>query len=137
MREITKFIIHCSGSDKDKTKFCHINEWHKSNGWGRGRSVACGYHFVIEGDGTIVTGRRLDEVGAHCRGENKKSIGVCLCGGDLDLEESNDFNEVQFQSLNSLLKVLKKSYPEATIHPHREFVNKACPSFDINKRINV
>ena len=30
----------------------------------------------------------------------------------------------------SLLKHLKKQFPTATIHGHRDFAAKACPSFD-------
>ena len=39
----------------------------------------------------------------------------------------------QKASLIKLLKELKLKYPKATIHGHREFANKACPSFDAKK----
>jgi N-acetylmuramoyl-L-alanine amidase len=29
-----------------------------------------------------------------------------------------------------VLRTLKAMYPEAVIHGHRDFANKACPSFD-------
>jgi N-acetylmuramoyl-L-alanine amidase len=36
----------------------------------------------------------------------------------------------QKAALIKLLKELKTKYPKATIHGHRDFANKACPSFD-------
>jgi N-acetylmuramoyl-L-alanine amidase len=36
----------------------------------------------------------------------------------------------QKKSLVTLLTQLKAKYPKATIHGHKEFANKACPSFD-------
>ena len=126
MRKINKIIIHCSGSDKDKTTLEDIRRWHVNRGWSD-----IGYHYVIEGDGMVRKGRPIEEVGAHCYGHNKDSIGVCLCGGDLDLEYSDDFNESQFDALSRLVEYLQDRFPGATIHPHREFTNKACPSFSI------
>ena len=41
--------------------------------------------------------------------------------------------DAQKASLLKLLKELKSKYPKATIHGHREFANKACPSFDAKK----
>ena len=36
----------------------------------------------------------------------------------------------QKDSLLELLRVLRKMYPDAKIHSHRDFAAKACPSFD-------
>ena len=41
--------------------------------------------------------------------------------------------ESQKTSLLKLLKDLKRSYPSASIRGHRDFANKACPSFDATK----
>ena len=74
----------------------------------------------------------LDTVGAHCKGHNSKSIGICYIGGvEEDGKTPKDTRtEKQKDSLLLLLKTLKKSHPDATIHGHRDFANKACPSFD-------
>ena len=39
----------------------------------------------------------------------------------------------QKAALLKLLKELKAKYPKASIHGHRDFANKACPSFDATK----
>ena len=36
----------------------------------------------------------------------------------------------QIATMLELLRVLRKIYPEAKIHSHRDFAAKACPSFD-------
>ena len=70
--------------------------------------------------------------GAHCRGENKSSIGICYIGGmDEKMKEWEDTRtEEQKYSLLELLKVLKKFHPEAKIYGHSDFSTKSCPSYD-------
>jgi N-acetylmuramoyl-L-alanine amidase len=119
MRKITRIILHCSASDLPLQNAAMIDSWHKARGFSK-----IGYHYFIKFDGTIETGRNLNEVGAHCEGHNKDSIGICLAG-------LKNFNQRQFDVLAKLLKQLKKTYPLATIHGHREFnPNKTCPVFD-------
>lgn len=41
-----------------------------------------GYHYVVYINGAVTIGRGLDEVGAHVRGHNAGSIGICMFGTD-------------------------------------------------------
>jgi N-acetylmuramoyl-L-alanine amidase len=41
--------------------------------------------------------------------------------------------EAQRSALLQLIRELKRKYPNATIHGHRDFAAKACPSFDATK----
>jgi len=96
-----------------------IDRWHKARGFNK-----IGYHYFIKHDGQVEKGRGLEEVGAHCEGHNKTSIGICLAG-------LTRFTPEQFQSLRKLLEELKPQYPAATVHGHREFNHgKTCPVFD-------
>ena len=128
MREITKIIVHCSatreGQDIDADT---IDRWQKARGWS-----GIGYHYVIRLDGKIEYGRMLDKIGAHCKGHNSKSIGVCYIGGVAEDGKTpkDTRTEKQKETLVTLLKVLKRAHPKAQIHGHRDFANKACPSFD-------
>lgn len=128
MRKINKIIVHCSATPEGREVTVEeIDKWHKANGW-----KGIGYHYVVYLDGSVHKGRDESVVGAHCSGQNANSIGVCYVGGVAkDGKTPKDTRtEAQKQSLLELLKSLKAKYPNATIHGHREFAAKACPSFD-------
>ena len=132
MRTINKIIIHCSATAEGKDFTVEdIRRWHvKGNGW-----KDIGYHFVIYRDGSVHLGRKLEQAGAHTNGYNTNSIGIVYVGGcAADGKTAKDTRTPeQKRALLSLVKELKHQYPDATIHGHREFDNKACPSFDVRK----
>lgn len=126
MRKIDKIIIHCSATKEGKYFDVEdIDRWHKARGF-----KCVGYHYVVLLDGTIQEGRPIGQIGAHCKGYNKNSIGICYIGG---LDENGKVKDTrtseQKESLVNLITELKNKFPEATIHGHREFANKACPVF--------
>ena len=129
MKDIKKLIVHCSATREgqdvsvDTIRGRHVN--------GRGWSDI-GYHFYIDIHGRIFKGRDIDKIGAHTKGQNRISLGICYCGGvEEDGKTPKDTrNEKQKESLLSVLKTLKAMYPDATIHSHRDYARKACPSFD-------
>ena len=140
MRNITEIIIHCTATranwmeDKpveDVVK--ELTRWHvEDNKWSD-----CGYHYVIHRDGMIGTARPVERSGAHCRGRNKQSIGVTLCGGRGG--ESTDkildnFTADQEIALRDLIGDLKKDYPKIkNISGHNQHSNKACPCFSVRE----
>src|SRR3954471_5096358 len=133
-----KFIIvHCSASEFGTVEM--IRAWHLDRGFND-----IGYHYVILNgqpekgkffpghDGKIEVGRPEDEIGAHCLGFNKISIGIC-CVGD------KDFTNDQRQSLRALVKKLMFQYsiPPADVLGHCETDSgkaegKTCPNMDMN-----
>ena len=129
MRTIDKIVVHCSATPEGKHFDVEdIRDWHvNGNGW---RDV--GYHFVVLLDGQIQIGRRLDIAGAHVKGHNKDSIGVCYIGGmnEAMTEPKDTRTDEQRDSLEVLLATLVRMFPGADIYGHRDFSNKACPSFD-------
>lgn len=128
MRKINKIIIHCAATPEDKNFTVEdINRWHKERGF-----IKIGYHYVIYIDGSIHKGRELEEVGAHCTGYNRDSIGICYIGGvDKDGKTPKDTRtNAQKESLLKLIKELKTKFPQAEIYGHRDFSKKECPSFD-------
>lgn len=130
-RTIKEIIVHCSATQEGKDFTVEdITQWHKQRGF-----TTIGYHYVIYRDGSLHEGRNVDIAGAHCTGHNTYSIGICYIGGvDSDNKTPKDTRtKEQKDALISLLKDLKALYPKASIHSHRDFANKACPSFDATK----
>ena len=131
MRTINEIIVHCSATQEGKDfTIADIDRWHRQRGF-----TKIGYHYVIYRDGTIHVGRNESEVGAHCLGHNQTSIGICYIGGlSSDGKTPKDTRtDAQKKALTTLLQALKKKYPSASIHGHRDFAKKACPSFDATK----
>ena len=129
MRKIREIIIHCSATAEGKDYTVNdITRWHKARGF-----QTIGYHFVVYRDGSVHLGRKLELEGAHCVGHNDASIGICYIGGCAsDGKTAKDTRTIEQRiALIDLVKELKEQYPKATVHGHREFASKACPSFDV------
>jgi len=121
MRKIDEIIIHCSDSDiKAHDDIRVIRDWHvNERGWSD-----VGYHYFIRKDGTIQKGRSWDTVGAHCKGHNRRSLGVCLSG-------RHKFTPRQFKALEHVLERIWAKFPAIPVYGHYEFSNKSCPNFDV------
>ena len=135
MRQIKEIILHCSATAEGRDyTVADIDRWHRQRGF---KSI--GYHFVIYRDGTIHKGRPLDQIGAHCTGHNANSIGICYIGGcAADGKTAKDTRTgAQREALKRLVSELREAYPAATVHGHREYAKKACPSFDVQKEFGV
>lgn len=113
-----EIIVHHSAETAPHPQFDAIDAMHKERGFPRSASGHfVGYHYVIERDGTVRAARGHQEEGAHARGRNAASIGICLVGNfDLDLPTS-----AQSASLGSLLVRVAGQYgiSEENIVPHR------------------
>tara|TARA_R100000005_G_scaffold95175_2_gene75730 strand:- start:581 stop:994 length:414 start_codon:yes stop_codon:yes gene_type:complete len=132
MREIKEIIIHCSATrEGEDISVDTIKDWHVN---GRGWSDI-GYHFYVDIEGEIHGGRDIAKIGAHCKGHNRNSIGICYCGGvEADGKTPKDTRtKDQRVALVSILRTLKAMYPNAKIHSHSDFANKACPSFNATR----
>lgn len=130
-RNIEELIVHCSATPEGKDYTVdNIRQWHLAEGFSD-----IGYHYVIYRDGSIHIGRNESISGAHCTGHNTISIGICYIGGlASDGKTPKDTRTpAQKVALLKLLKELKTKYPKAKIHSHKDFANKACPSFDATK----
>jgi len=125
MRQINKLIIHCSDTEGPETGATEaIRRYHM---YERGYSDI-GYHFVIERSGEVKYGRPEATPGAHCKGANKHSIGICLVG-------KKTFRPAQLKSLTELMTELLEEYglPVTAIAGHQDFASakaqgKTCPN---------
>lgn len=128
MRKITKIIIHCSATPEGREVSKEtITKWHIERGFS-----TIGYHFLIHLDGSVEKGRDINQIGAHCSGQNAESIGICYIGGcDKDMKSKDTRTDAQKVSLRNLIRDLKISFPNAIVYGHNEFSSKDCPCFDV------
>lgn len=129
MRPISKLVVHCAATRPSMDIGADdIRGWHKMRGWSDN-----GYHYVIRRNGEIELGRPVEKSGAHVRGHNKHSIGICLAGGvdNSGNPEANYTNE-QWSALDGLIHRLTREYPNAEVMGHNDlYSGKACPCFDV------
>lgn len=107
-----------------------ITRWHKEKGYD-----TIGYHVVIRRGGDLEFGRPLDVRGAHVKGHNWHTIGVCMIGGvDSGMEAEANFTDEQFSSLDRVLTALQGLFPDTMVVGHRDFAGTStkCPSFDVS-----
>ena len=130
--DIKYIVVHCSATKANMDiGLAEIDEWHRARGWS-----GIGYHGVIRRNGTLESGRPLDVPGAHAKGHNHESIGVCLVGGlDSNGRPENNFTEAQFETLRLIIGGFRKHFPAAEVLGHRDLphVAKDCPCFDVRE----
>ena len=137
MRKITLLIVHCSCVRPYQTSSAEqIDEWHKQRVTKSGEHwKGIGYHYVVRRDGSVETGRALEEQGAHCYPYNQHSIGICYEGGlDNIGKETDTRTPKQKKALRNLLEELHERFPKALIVGHRDLVaDRKCPCFNAVK----
>lgn len=131
-RRIAKIILHCSATPNGRPHTAaDVDAWHRGHGYRRSNGVInpglphIGYHYIINVDGVVSTGRGLAEIGAHAYGHNQESIGVCMIG-------TNKFTRAQWLAVSELCHLLSKAFPAAEVMGHRDLPNvkKTCPGFN-------
>lgn len=135
MRKIDTAIVHCSATPPGRDiGVKEIKEWHtEGNGWSD-----IGYHFVIRRDGTVESGRPVVRAGAHTKGHNDNSLGICLVGGtNFGGKPEFNFTYRQMHRLLILLTDLKATYGIKRVAGHNDFDDvKACPCFNVGAWFN-
>ncbi len=128
MRTINLIVVHCSATRCDRPFpvialiRCHAD-----------RFGFTGYHYYITRNGRTYQTRHEQLIGAHAKGYNEHSLGVCYEGGlNKQGKPADTRTKAQKQALLKLLRRLKKEHPQAQILGHRDLpdVKKACPCFD-------
>jgi hypothetical protein len=130
----TRIILHCSDTaDSGTVSWEAIRKFHvEQRGW-----ADVGYHYGVEliGDRyAILKGRPADQIGAHCRGQNHDSLGVCFVG-KFDAPECAP-PAAQWSLGLTLVRQLCAGHgiPFSRVYGHRDFdPHKTCPglAFDL------
>lgn len=135
MRKINKIIIHCSYTPPDMDiGAAEIRDWHvNERNWSD-----IGYHQVCRRNGLWEAGRPQERVGAHVRGHNVDSIGLCLVGGKKAGGKGGgrmecNFTPQQWSALEWMTRKLLIQYDISytAVYGHNDFASKTCPTFDV------
>jgi N-acetylmuramoyl-L-alanine amidase len=124
VRPINRIVVHHSASRAGSHSWEDMRRWHLAKGW-----ADIGYHFGIVDDGKgweVKVGRPVDQVGAHAKGFNTGSIGVCFEGNF----EDHRMPWEQFAAGVTLIARLCAKYGVAPerVQGHRELpYATACP----------
>ena len=145
-REVRLLVIHCSATRYDRDFPVEaLRSSHKARGF-----ADIGYHFYIRRSGIVTQHRRLLEVGAHVRGLNRCSIGICYEGGlDVRYRPADTRTEWQKHSLRVLIRTLLMDYPGCRVCGHRDLSPdrngdgrispeewvKECPCFEVTSKL--
>jgi len=119
--DICWLVVHCSDTpDEEGLRARDIHAMHLGFGWD-----GTGYHKIICRDGRIENGRPEYWQGAHVKGRNTDTLGVCLIG-------RSNFSNAQMTALQTVLFDWKARYPKARVTGHRDIQDtpKTCPNFD-------
>ena len=123
MRELNKIIIHHSWTPASMDIGVEeIRRWHLERGW-----QDIGYHYVLRRNGIIELGRPIEIQGAHTRGQNQDSIGICIVGGKPDV----NFTKFQWPSLSIMVPELMFKHNIYEVGGHRDYAASECPGFDV------
>ena len=143
MRKIDLIVVHCSAT-RSNVNFTPeaLDSCHRQRGF-----KGCGYHFYITKDGLVHAMRPVHLAGAHARGYNAHSLGVCYEGGLDPQGKPCDTRTVkQKEMLRSLIGRLKVEFGIKKVVGHRDLspdLNmdgvitpdewlKQCPCFDVS-----
>jgi N-acetylmuramoyl-L-alanine amidase len=146
LEDIHTIVVHCSATREGVWVDAHdIDLMHKHRGWS-----GIGYHRVIRLDGSVEQGRPYTRRGAHVKGNNTNTIGVCMIGGlNKNGKPKNTFTSEQFNSLISEIINIKTFTSASYVCGHRDFspdlngdglitpneFMKECPCFDVGEKL--
>lgn len=146
MRKINYIVVHCSATREDCSLTVEaLKREHLRRGF-----VGIGYHYYIRRDGKVVSTRPIAQIGAHVRGYNKYSIGLCYEGGlAVDGSPKDTRTLEQRAALCLLVAKLLRRFPNARLCGHRDLspdLNgngvvepvewvKMCPCFDVAQEL--
>lgn len=117
-RSVTRRIVVHHAASAGDVDAATVHQWHLANGW-----AGIGYHFLVRMNGSIERGRPENVVGAHAKGANGDSIGICLAGNI----DKTPPTAPQMASLLALIRELFTCYGQLTVIRHMDVNPTTCP----------
>ncbi|NDW11773.1 N-acetylmuramoyl-L-alanine amidase [Bacteroides sp. 214] len=144
MRKIDLIVIHCSATREGNSYTAHdLERDHRLRGFS-----GIGYHYYIRINGEIINTRPIEKMGAHAKGYNQHSIGICYEGGlDTYGKPKDTRTAPQKHSLQVVISELLARFAQCRVCGHRDLspdLNgngeieekewvKVCPCFEVQR----
>lgn len=142
-----------SPDSKTNWGFDEINNWHREKGF---RStphpltkgvIHCGYHIIVRRDeGELEMGRHFSQNGAHTKGYNATSLGICYMGttpsawqlevgipSAIELCREWIYNQEGFPSVQLLLMGGHRDFQKYKVDAKGNKYLNPCPNFDVRE----
>lgn len=113
---IDMIVLHHAEAKSCSVK--DINWWHIQKGYS-----CIGYHYFIRKDGSIYKGRADNIIGAHAKGYNSTSLGICFEGQ----YTKETMPQAQIDAGRELVAYLKKKYNISKVYKHNDVNATDCP----------
>lgn len=128
-RSIRKVIHHCTATPQTTKPGSITRYWRENLGWKNP-----GYHILIGPEGTYTLLQPFELPANGVRFENSDSIHISYIGG-VDKGNKPVDNRTPFQrtAMDIISKELQKRVPDINFFGHKDFSNKACPSYNIRR----
>ena len=146
MRTINLIVVHCSATQGNRMLSPEaLDLMHRRRGFN-----GTGYHYYIRKDGTVHLTRPVERIGAHVKGFNANSIGICYEGGlDCRGRPADTRTPEQKASLRLLVYQLKQRFSGCRVCGHRDLSPdrngdgrispeewvKECPCFEVTSKL--
>ena len=148
MRIINLIVVHCTATQGNRTLSPEaLDLMPRRRGFN-----GTGYHYYIRKDGTVHLTRPIERIGAHVKGFNSNSVGICYEGG-LDAHgcPADTRTPEQRAALKLLVHQLLETFPGSRVCGHRDLSPdrngngeiepeewiKACPCFEVKAEFGV
>lgn len=134
MRTIDTLVVHHSAS-RNTVRPATIKRWHIDKGWSD-----VGYHWLIDASGTLYAGRPFWKQGAHAKGRNRNSLGVCVIGDQTrPASLEHRWTVAQHATLSRLISAVRLIFGEVEVVGHRDAGSTAteCPGVDVQTHPDV
>ncbi len=122
-------IHHSLTADSQTVSWGAIRRWHTGqHPQSPYKFEAIGYNFgveLIDKDYEVLVGRPEDVAGAHCRGMNQNSIGICFVG-NFDLAPPPD--AMMKRAVEVFAPIIRRlNIDFEYVRPHSAYAAKTCP----------
>ncbi|MBW7921364.1 MAG: N-acetylmuramoyl-L-alanine amidase [Rubellimicrobium sp.] len=132
---VREVVLHCAAIRTGQFDgmsgfqvFSTINRWHVERGF-----TGFGYHGLFMPDGTWVSGRNFERIGAHCLERNRGSLGFLLIESR-KVERVGQFwdwfTTAQWRALRA--KIAEIDGIER-VTGHNDYAEKLCPGFKVKQ----